>query len=272
MGASGASGAFTVRRKASVVASEPPVTYRNSVAHGVNALEVSLARSSDGVWFGLHDKTLDRTSGTHGFVAAEHSWAQISKLRITAAETTDPTQPTRPYLRFEELAQAYARTHTIFVDPKVVSPQYFPELLPNLSTCKSPQQMLGALVKELLPVELGAEKKNLVMVSIMPCTAKKFEAKRPEFAHDGIAEVDHVLTTQELARMIEEAGLRFTKLAPESFDMPMGFKTGAGVIFGNSGGVSEAVLRYAASQARPIWRVGLKAKMSNSNKPRRNAP
>jgi NADH-quinone oxidoreductase subunit G len=126
--------------------------------------------------------------------------------------------------------------------------QYFPELLPNLSTCKSPQQMLGALAKELLPAELGVDKKDLVMVSIMPCVAKKFEAKRPEFATDGVPEVDHVLTTQELARMIEEAGLRFTKLPPESFDMPMGFKTGAGVIFGNSGGVSEAVLRYAAEK------------------------
>jgi NADH-quinone oxidoreductase subunit G len=86
------------------------------------------------------------------------------------------------------------------------------------------------------------------MVSIMPCTAKKFEAKRPEFITDGFPDVDHVLTTQELARMIEEAGLRFTKLQPESFDMPMGFKTGAGVIFGNSGGVSEAVLRYASEK------------------------
>jgi len=104
------------------------------------------------------------------------------------------------------------------------------------------------LCKDLLPEELGVKKENLVMVSIMPCTAKKFEAKRPEFAKDGIADVDHVLTTQELARMIQEAGLRFTKLPPESFDMPMGFKTGAGVIFGNSGGVSEAVLRYASEK------------------------
>jgi len=126
--------------------------------------------------------------------------------------------------------------------------QYFPELLPNLSTCKSPQQMLGALAKELLPAELGVKKEDLVMVAIMPCTAKKFEAKRPEFTVNGIADVDHVLTTQELARMIEEAGLRFTRLQPESFDMPMGFKTGAGVIFGNSGGVSEAVLRYASEK------------------------
>jgi len=126
--------------------------------------------------------------------------------------------------------------------------QYFPELMPNLSSCKSPQQMLGALCKELLPEELGVKRENLVVVSIMPCTAKKFEARRPEFTKDGIADVDHVLTTQELARMIEEAGLRFARLQPESFDMPMGFKTGAGVIFGNSGGVSEAVLRYAAEK------------------------
>jgi NADH-quinone oxidoreductase subunit G len=124
--------------------------------------------------------------------------------------------------------------------------QYFPDLLPNLSTCKSPQQMLGAVCKATLPGELGIPKENLVMVSIMPCTAKKFEAKRPEFAEGGVPEVDHVLTTQELARMIEEAGFRFKELEPESFDMPLGFKTGAGVIFGNSGGVSEAVLRYAA--------------------------
>jgi NADH-quinone oxidoreductase subunit G len=126
--------------------------------------------------------------------------------------------------------------------------QYFPELLPNLSSCRSPQQMLGALCKATLPGEMGIPKENLVVVSVMPCTAKKFEAKRSEFRQDNLPDVDHVLTTQELARMIEEAGLRFAQLEPESFDMPMGFKTGAGVIFGNSGGVSEAVLRYAAEK------------------------
>ncbi|MGE5609187.1 MAG: [FeFe] hydrogenase, group A [Bacillota bacterium] len=126
--------------------------------------------------------------------------------------------------------------------------QYFPELLPNLSSCRSPQQMLGSLAKEIVPGMLGVDRKDLVVVSIMPCTAKKFEAKRPEFIKDGVADVDYVLTTQELARMIEEAGLKFDKLQPESFDMPLGFKTGAGVIFGNSGGVSEAVLRYAAEK------------------------
>lgn len=132
--------------------------------------------------------------------------------------------------------------------------QYFPDLLPNLSTCKSPQQMLGALCKDTLPAELGISRRDLVVVSIMPCTAKKFEAKRPEFAHDGVPDVDHVLTTQELARMIQGAGLRFNQLEAESYDMPMGFKTGAGVIFGNSGGVSEAVLRYAVEKisGRPL--------------------
>jgi NADH-quinone oxidoreductase subunit G len=126
--------------------------------------------------------------------------------------------------------------------------QYFPDLLPNLSSCKSPQQMLGALCKAILPAELGIPRRDLVVVSIMPCTAKKFEAKRPEFARDGLPDVDHVLTTQELGRMIEEAGLRFADLEPGSFDLPLGFKTGAGIIFGNSGGVSEAVLRCAVEK------------------------
>jgi NADH-quinone oxidoreductase subunit G len=126
--------------------------------------------------------------------------------------------------------------------------QYYPELLPNLSSCKSPQQMFGSLAKDTLPAKLGVAAKDIVIVSIMPCTAKKFEAKRAEFKHDGHQDVDFVLTTQELARMAEEAGLIFNKLEPESLDMPLGFKTGAGVIFGNSGGVSEAVLRYASEK------------------------
>jgi NADH-quinone oxidoreductase subunit G len=126
--------------------------------------------------------------------------------------------------------------------------QYYPELLPNLSSCRSPQQMFGSLVKEMLPQKLGIDRKDIVVVSIMPCTAKKFEARRPEFAVDGVREVDFVLTTQELARMIDSAGLRFNELPPESLDMPFGFGTGAGVIFGVSGGVTEAVLRFAAEK------------------------
>ena len=126
--------------------------------------------------------------------------------------------------------------------------QYFPELLPNLSTCRSPQAMFGSLVKAMLPGQLNVERKDLKVVSIMPCTAKKFEAQRPEMGVDGDPDVDHVLTTQELAQMIQSAGIVFDTLQPESFDMPFGFYTGAGVIFGNSGGVMEAVLRYAAEK------------------------
>lgn len=123
--------------------------------------------------------------------------------------------------------------------------QYYPELLENLSSCKSPQQMFGSLAKEMLPSILKVKKENLVVVSIMPCTAKKFEAKREEFIHNEMADVDHVITTEGLSKMIAETGIQFNKITPESFDLPLGFKTGAGVLFGNSGGVSEAVLRYA---------------------------
>ncbi len=126
--------------------------------------------------------------------------------------------------------------------------QYYPELVGNLSTCRSPQQMFGSLSKEMLSASMGLKKEDIVVVSIMPCTAKKFEARRPEFRRDGIADVDQVLTTQELGYMIQETGLHFRDLEPETFDMPFGFKTGAGVIFGNSGGVSEAVLRYVTEK------------------------
>jgi NADH-quinone oxidoreductase subunit G len=126
--------------------------------------------------------------------------------------------------------------------------QYYPEFLSHLSSCRSPQQMFGAMAKEVLPAQLDIPRSGLVVVSVMPCTAKKFEAGRDEFVHEGNRDVDLVITTQELIRMIREAGLRFDKLAPESLDMPFGFKTGAGVIFGNSGGVAEAVLRYAVDK------------------------
>jgi glycerophosphoryl diester phosphodiesterase len=112
--------------------------YRQSVAHGANALEISLARSSDGVWFGLHDATLDRTSATTGFVVAQRPWAEISRYRITARETRDAGQEPQPYLRFEDLVAAYADTHTIFVDPKVVDTRYYPELLRIMASVPRP--------------------------------------------------------------------------------------------------------------------------------------
>lgn len=123
--------------------------------------------------------------------------------------------------------------------------QFCPELLANLSTCRSPQQMFGSLAKATLPETLGIDRKDLFVVSIMPCTAKKFEAQRPEFEVGGQPDVDAVLTTQEFGKMIKQAGIQFNQLTPESLDLPLGFKTGAGVIFGTTGGVSEAVLRYA---------------------------
>jgi glycerophosphoryl diester phosphodiesterase len=103
--------------------------YVKSVGYGVNALEMSLARSSDGVWFGLHDATLDRTSGTSGFVAAEHTWSEISKYRITAKDTRKPNQLPRRYLKFTDLVRRYGSTHTIFVDPKYVLSEHWSELL-----------------------------------------------------------------------------------------------------------------------------------------------
>ena len=128
--------------------------------------------------------------------------------------------------------------------------QYFPDLLPNLSTCRSPQAMFGSLIKAMAPEQLKVDRKHVKVVAIMPCTAKKFEAQRPELGVDGDPDVDHVLTTQELAHMIQSAGLIFNTLETESFDMPFGFYTGAGVIFGNSGGVMEAVLRYAGEKLK----------------------
>jgi NADH-quinone oxidoreductase subunit G len=119
--------------------------------------------------------------------------------------------------------------------------QYYPEFIPNLSTARSPQGMFGSIVKELMSQELKVTRENLPIVSVMPCTAKKFEAKRPELSKNGSADIDFVLTTQELARMIKNAGIKFEELGKSSFDMPFGFKTGGGVIFGNSGGVTEAV-------------------------------
>jgi len=126
--------------------------------------------------------------------------------------------------------------------------QSYPQLLNHLSSCKSPQQMFGSVARKRLPEQLNVVPEDLVVVSIMPCTAKKFEAIRPEFTHEGLPEVDYVLTTQEIGKMIKEAGIDFRNLEPESMDLPMGFATGAGVIFGNSGGVSEAVIRYAADK------------------------
>ena len=123
---------------------------------------------------------------------------------------------------------------------------YYPEFLDNLSTCKSPQSMFGAIAKSWYAKKLGIDPKNMFVVSIMPCTAKKYEASRPELGANGMADVDVALTTRELARMIERAGIDFVNLPDEKYDAPLGISTGAGVIFGATGGVTEAALRTAA--------------------------
>lgn len=122
---------------------------------------------------------------------------------------------------------------------------FYPELLPHLSTCKSPQQMFGALAKTFYAEKAGIDPRDIFVVSIMPCTAKKFEARRPEMNASGFTDVDVVLTTRELGRMLHQAGIEWDKLEDENYDDPMGISTGAGEIFGASGGVMEAALRTA---------------------------
>ena len=122
---------------------------------------------------------------------------------------------------------------------------YYPEFIPNLSSCKSPHEMTGAMVKTYYADKAGIDPQNIVVVSVMPCTAKKFEARRPELGRNGMADVDVVITTRELARMIKEAGIDFVNLPDEDFDSLMGESTGASVIFGATGGVMEAALRTA---------------------------
>jgi len=122
---------------------------------------------------------------------------------------------------------------------------YFPDMTENLSSCKSPQQMFGAIVKSYYAEKMGLKPEDIVSVSVMPCTAKKFEIGRDDQDANGSPDVDYSMTTRELARMIKQAGIRFTELPDEDFDTPLGLGTGAAVIFGATGGVMEAALRTA---------------------------
>ncbi len=121
----------------------------------------------------------------------------------------------------------------------------YPELLPHLSTCKSPHQMFGALIKTYFAKKEGIPPEKIYMVSVMPCIAKKFERQRSEMKNEGLYDVDNVITTRELSRMIKQANIEFDKLEDSTFDSPMGEATGAAAIFGTTGGVMEAALRTA---------------------------
>ncbi len=138
---------------------------------------------------------------------------------------------------------------------------FYPTLLPHLSTCKSPQQMFGALAKTWWAKKAKIDPAKLTVVSIMPCTAKKSEAKRPEMGSSGTADVDFALTVRELARMIRRAGIDFQALEEADFDDPLGKSTGAATLFGTTGGVMEAALRtaYEVALGKPFPTLDLEA-------------
>lgn len=134
---------------------------------------------------------------------------------------------------------------------------FYPDLLPNLSSCKSPQGMFGALIKTYYAQKIGRPPEDIFSVSVMPCTSKKFEAARPELGRDGYRDVDAVITVQELARMIRSAGITFKTLPETPFDAPFGLGSGAGEIFGATGGVMEAALRtvYEVITGAPLEKI-----------------
>ena len=138
---------------------------------------------------------------------------------------------------------------------------YYPEFLDNLSTCKSPHEMLGGVLKTYYAEKNGIDPKDIFVVSIMPCTAKKFESSREELSASGYQDVDVVLTTRELGKMIKQAGIDFTKLPDEDFDPVLGESTGAAVIFGVTGGVMEAALRTVAEvvTGKPLEKIEFEA-------------
>jgi NADH-quinone oxidoreductase subunit G len=192
----------------------------------------------------------------------------VAGLRRLGFNKVFDTQFTADLTILEEGHELIKRITTNGVLPMITScspgwikftEHFFPDLLPHLSTCKSPQQMFGSVAKTYYAAKMGIDPRNVVVVSVMPCTAKKYEAKRPEqmsaFAYwkekkawsddDAFYDVDYVLTTRELARMFKETGIRFASLPAEEFDSPLGESTGAAVIFGATGGVMEAALRTA---------------------------
>ena len=145
-----------------------------------------------------------------------------------------------------------------------------PDMLPHLSSCKSPMSMLSPVLVELVPKHFNIERENLVVVAIMPCTAKKYECKRSELSHNGRPDTDYVLTTQELGRMIREAGIDFNALKGEDADSPFGEYTGAGTIFGASGGVAEAAVRtaYEFATGESLKDVDIKQMRGTTNRSR----
>jgi NADH-quinone oxidoreductase subunit G/[NiFe] hydrogenase diaphorase moiety small subunit/NADP-reducing hydrogenase subunit HndD len=183
----------------------------------------------------------------------------VAALRAMGFDSVMDTDFTADLTIMEEGTELLSRLKKVLVngDKSIALPMFtscspgwikftehvFPEMLPNLSTCKSPQQMFGVLAKTYYAKKKGIDPKNIVSVSIMPCTAKKYEANRSEMRDSGYQDVDYVLTTRELATMIQQSGINVLTLRNEAYDSIMGESTGAGVIFGATGGVMEAAIR-----------------------------
>ena len=179
----------------------------------------------------------------------------IASLRRLGFKKVFDTDTAADLTIFEEVTELVSRIQNGGKLPLITScspgwikfcEHQYPEFLDNLSSCKSPHEMFGAVLKSYYAEKQGIDPSKVFVVSIMPCTAKKFEAQRPELSGTGYPDVDVVLTTRELAKMIKEAAIDFTELPERHFDDPMGEATGAGVIFGATGGVMEAALRTAA--------------------------
>ena len=162
----------------------------------------------------------------------------------TGADFTIMEEATEFVERFKENAELPMMTSCCPGWVRYIEENY-PELLPHLSSCKSPHQMFGALLKTYYAKKENIDPSKIYVISIMPCVAKKFEAIRPEMQNDGLYDVDNVITTRELSRMIKQANIEFAKLEDSEFDNPMGEATGAAAIFGTTGGVMEAALRTA---------------------------
>jgi NADP-reducing hydrogenase subunit HndD len=184
----------------------------------------------------------------------------VAALRRLGFKTVFDTNFTADLTIIEEGTELLVRLKKALVDKeRVALPQFtscspgwinfmehfHPDMLPMLSSCKSPQQMFGALAKTYWAQKVGKKPEDVFVVSVMPCTAKKFESQRPEMNSSGFVDVDAVLTTRELGRMIKQAGIDFNSLPDEDFDRVMGVSTGAADIFANTGGVMEAALRFA---------------------------
>lgn len=194
-----------------------------------------------------------------GFSGRSVTGKMVSALRQLGFDHVFDTDFSADLTIMEEGTELLGRVGKLLGNEEVVMPMMtsccpgwvtfmeknYPEMLPNLSTAKSPQQMFGAIAKNYFAPKLGIDRKDMVVVSVMPCVAKKYERSREEFAKDGNPDVDIVITTRELAHLIRYSNINFETLPEGDFDAPLGESTGAAVIFGATGGVMEAAVRTA---------------------------